>query len=84
MLILRIYQIRRLDLRVYFIIKEKGGTCLYRGIPNQVCRYPPPGSGPSPSPALAPLETEQEFVPPVPFQTRSLEGEAQHLYRGGT
>ena len=28
-----------------------------------------------------PLETEQEFVPP--FQTRSLEGEAQHLYRGG-
>ena len=29
-----------------------------------------------------PLEIEQEFVPP--FQTRRLEGEAQHLYRGGT
>ena len=82
MFILRIYQIRRLDLRIYFIIKEKGGTCLNRGIPNQIRRYPPPGSGPNPSPAMAPLEAEQEFVPR--FQTRSLEGEAQRLYRGGT
>lgn len=35
-------------------MKEKGGACLYRGIPNHVHKYPPPGSGPNPSPAMAP------------------------------
>lgn len=53
MFILLIHQTERV-LRIYFIIKEKGGTCHYRGIPNQVCKYPPPGSGPNSFPAMAP------------------------------
>ena len=27
--------------RIHFIIKEKGGARLYRGIPNNVCNCPP-------------------------------------------
>lgn len=83
MLFYLIYQIRRLDLRVYFIIKEKGGTCLTEEFQIRYVDIPLQAVGLAHPPALAPLETEQEFVLSVPSRPGALRGKPS-TYRGGT